>query len=174
MKEGYRRVTSILYPFSGLDKLDQTIVNNAAKRGTKVHKIIEGIVQGLGEFAVDDEVKGYIESFKKWWGEGKEVLYIERRFYCDLKKITGQVDLIINTPEGIALVDYKTSFKPSKTWPVQGSGYYYLAKEAGIDVKKVFFLHLNKYGKKPKVYSYKPDSSFFLITLMVYEHFYGE
>ena len=65
--ENYIRVTNVLYPFSGLDKIDSEIVAHAAQRGTKVHKICEGIIQGLGELGVEEETKGYVESFKKWW-----------------------------------------------------------------------------------------------------------
>jgi len=66
-RETYSRVTNILYPFSGLEKIDSEIVAHAAARGTKVHKICEGIIEGIGEIDVDDETRGYVESFKKWW-----------------------------------------------------------------------------------------------------------
>lgn len=45
----YTRITEILSPFSGLDKIPKEIVANAARRGTKVHDICEGIVKGIGE-----------------------------------------------------------------------------------------------------------------------------
>lgn len=44
----YIRVTEALSPFSGLHSIPKHIVENAAKRGTKVHKICESIITGLG------------------------------------------------------------------------------------------------------------------------------
>jgi hypothetical protein len=172
-RENYTRVTNVLYPFSGLEKIDSEIVAHAAERGTKVHKICEGIIQGLGELGVDDETRGYVESFKKWWEKGQEVVLMEQRFWDDDLKITGQVDLIIKTPDGLAIVDLKTSSKPSLTWEAQGSAYAYLAKKAGHDIKKIFFLHLNKTGKEAKIHEYPLDDSFFFAIFRVWVHFYG-
>lgn len=171
-RENYTRVTNILYPFSGLDKIDPEIVAHAAERGTKVHRICEGIMLGLGELGVDDETRGYVESFKKWWERGHDVIMMEKRFWDDELMITGQVDLIINTPEGLAIVDLKTSSKPSPTWEVQGNAYAYLARKAQHDIKKIFFLHLNKTGKEPKIYEYPIDSSFFFAIYRAWVHFF--
>src|ERR1041385_4765547 len=119
-RENYLRITTILYPFSGMQNIDQDVLVNAASRGSRVHKICEGIVTGIGELGVDDETWGSVERFKKSWGEGHKVIEVERRFWSDEHKITGQIDMIIETPEGLAIVDLKTSSKPSKTWFLQG------------------------------------------------------
>lgn len=170
--ENYLRVTNILYPFSGLQNIDAEIIENAAERGTKVHKICEAIISGLGDIGVHDETWGYVESFKKWWNNGIDVVEMEKRFWDDELYLTGQVDLIIRTDEGLAIVDFKTSSRPSKTWPAQGSAYAYLAKNAGYDIKKIIFLHLNKHGKEPKIYEYPIDDSFFLAIFRTYKHFF--
>lgn len=170
--EDYLRVTQVLYPFSGLQNIDADVVQNAANRGTKVHKICEGIIRGIGEIGVDDEVWGYVESFKKWWEEGVEVIEIEKRFWDDELRITGQVDLIIKTSDGDAIVDLKTSSRPSKTWPLQGSAYAYLAKNAGYDIKRIIFLHLNKHGRAPSIYEYPLEDSFFLSVLKTFKYFF--
>jgi len=172
-REKYTRVTQILYPFSGLQNVDKDVLSNAATRGSKVHKICEGIVTGLGEFGVDSETLGYVLSFKQWWGEGMPVVEVERRFWSDEHKITGQIDMIVETPVGLAIVDIKTSSKPSKTWQLQGSAYYELVTKAGFDIKKIWFLHLSKEGKAPKVMEYEPDFGFFLQVLNVYNYFFG-
>ena len=171
-RENYTRVTNILYPFSGLSNIDPYIVEHAAKRGTKVHEICEGIISGIGEHNVDDETRGYVESFKKWWEKGHNVLMMEQRFWCDDLKITGQIDLILDTPEGLSIVDLKTSSKPSKTWKAQGSAYAYLARKNNVDVKKIYFLHLNKYGKVPKIYEYPVDDDFFFEIYRVWDYFF--
>ena len=171
-RENYLRVTSVLYPFSGLQNIDPDILANAARRGTKVHQICEGIAQNLGEIGIDDETWGYVESFKKWWGEGQDVATMEERFWDDEFHITGQVDFIIKTEAGLAIVDIKTSSRPSKAWQAQGSAYAYLAKKSGYDIKRIIFLHLNKHGKSPKLHEYPIDDSFFLSILRVYKHFF--
>lgn len=61
----YTRVTEILSPFSGLDRVPKAILKNAADRGTRVHKVCEGIVRGIGEWDVDVEISGYVSSFRK-------------------------------------------------------------------------------------------------------------
>jgi hypothetical protein len=61
-RDFYTRVTHVLYPFSGLDKIDPAVVAHAAQRGTKVHKICEAIIQGLGELGVEEETAPYVES----------------------------------------------------------------------------------------------------------------
>lgn len=169
--EDYIRVTDVLYPFSGLDKIDPLIVENAGKRGGKVHQICEGIISGLGEIGTDEETWGYVESFKKWWEKGIEVIEMEKRFWDDDLRLTGQVDLIIKTDDGLAIVDLKTSSKPSKTWPLQGGAYSYLANKDGYDIKKIFFLHLNKHGKEPKIFEYF-DDGFFLSVFKVFKYFF--
>lgn len=173
-REDYIRVTSVLYPFSGLAALDANVVANAARRGTKVHKICEGIMQGLGEIGTDEEVQPYIDSFMLWWKDGYKIVEMEKRFWCDEAEVTGQVDMIIETEEGLCIVDIKTSSKESPTWEVQGSAYYYLAKRAGYDIKKVYFLHLKKTGKAPKLIEYPAVPDFFLQVLRVFRHFYKE
>ena len=172
-RENYKRVTEILSPFTDLHKIDPEIVKNAGERGSKVHKICESIMKGIGEFGVEEEIWGYIESFKKWFNEKHDVIMIEERFWDDELMITGQVDIIINTPEGMTIVDLKTSYKPSKTWSIQGSAYAYLARKNNHDIQKIYFLHLDKHGKYPKIYQYDIDADFFLNVYKVYKHFYG-
>ena len=171
-RENYDRVTSILYPFSGLDKISPSVIEHAAERGTKVHKICEVIIKGFGELGVEEETRGYVESFKKWWEKGHTVVSIEERFWDDELSITGQVDLIIENESGLTIIDLKTSSKPSATWPAQGSAYAYLAKKAGYDIQKIFFLHLSKKGNEPKIYEYPVDDSFFLAILRGWKHFF--
>lgn len=173
-RENYLRVTHVLYPFSSLDKINEEVLAYAAERGTKVHKTCESIVNGIGEIGVEDDTWGYVESFKKWWEKGHDVAYVEKRFWDDDLELTGQVDLIINTPKGAAIVDLKTSSKPSKTWRAQGCAYAYLAKKNLLDIHKILFLHLNKHGKEPKIYEYKIDDDFFLNIFNVWKYFYGK
>lgn len=168
----YLRVTEILSPFSGLEKIDPYVVKNAADRGTRVHKACEAIIDGLGEWDVDEEIFGYVESFKKWWALGHKVLSMEQRFKCSELMITGQVDLIIEKPEGAIILDIKTPLKPSKTWPLQGSAYAYMARKAGYPIKGIHFLQLSKTGTNPTIHVYDDQFDLFKKCLDVFNHFY--
>ena len=170
--ENYLRVTTILYPFSGLASVDAEIVKNAAERGTRVHKICEGIIAGLGEIGVTEDTLGCVESFKKWWSQGHKVLEIEKRFYDDILSITGCADLIVEENDGHTIVDLKTSYKPSKTWHPQGAAYAYLARKAGYNVKSIKFIHLSRKGAQPKIHEYQPDDDLFLAIYKTYKHFF--
>lgn len=175
MKEilpGYTRVTEVLYPFSGLKDVNADLVQHAAERGTKVHKICESIVLGLGEWEVDEETRPYVESFKLWWHQGHNVVAIEERFYDDEYMLTGAVDLILRTEECDIILDIKTSYKPSKTWLLQGSAYAYMANKAGYNIQKIWFLHLNKSGGLPKVIEYQQRWDLYLSCWHVYNYFY--
>lgn len=170
--DGYTRVTNFLYPFSGLESIPAAVVEKAANRGTRVHKICESIASGLGEFDVDEELVGYVNSFKHWWKTGIDVQEMEIRFFDHDLKITGQADFVIRDETGSTIVDLKTSYRPSPTWPVQGSAYAMLARKHGFDIQKIQFIHLNKKGNPPKIYEYPVDDDLFLSVRRTYNHFY--
>jgi hypothetical protein len=172
-ESSYLRVTEILSPFSGLDKIDPVVLQNAANRGTRVHRACEAIIEDLGDWGVDIEIEGYIESFKKWWSTGHKVLALEKRFFCADLEITGQVDLILEKSPGEALiVDLKTSASPSKTWPLQGSAYAYMARKSGYNICGIQFIQLKKDGKKPKIYEYEDNFELFKKCLDIFNHFF--
>ena len=62
----YTRVTEVLAPFSGMDKIPPEILQRASERGTKVHEICDAIISGMGCPEIQDNLQGYIDSFKKW------------------------------------------------------------------------------------------------------------
>ena len=86
--------------------------------------------------------------------------------------ITGQVDMIIETPKGAVILDLKTSAKESKTWPLQGSAYAYMARKAGYDIRGIQFLHLNKFGTEPNLIEYEDNFDLFKKCFDVYQYFY--
>lgn len=169
--EEYFRVTEVLYPFSGYDYVPSAILENAAVRGTKVHKICESIVDGY-DFDYPEEFEGFIQSFLKWWERGHKVIATERRFFCNDLHITGKVDYIIEGRDGNILVDLKTSSQESKTWMLQGSAYSYLAKKAGIPIHSIMFLKLDKDGGEPRPFIYEEQMDFFIKVLDVYKYFF--
>lgn len=171
-RENYTRVTSVLYPFSGLQQVPPDVLENAGRRGTKVHQICEGIAAGLGEYDIDEETRPYVESFKQWWETGIDVVSMEQRFWDDELELTGQCDFIIRDHRGLGIADLKTSSKMSKTWEAQGNAYAMMAIAAGYPIEFIEFIHLSKTGKPPKLYEYPVRIPFFLAILTTFKHFF--
>jgi len=167
--EDYTRVTAVLYPFSGLKKINPDVLKNAAERGTRAHKACEAIVKNLGYFDDDETISGYVESFKIWC-ENKTFIPTPQRFYCDDLMITGECDLIYEDERGLVLVDLKTPAKESKQWLLQGSAYSYLAKKAGYEIKAIEFVKLSKEGKAAQVFHYEEKFSLFNSHLEAYRY----
>ncbi len=172
IRDGYTRVTEILWPFSGITDVPEEIVANAGRRGTLVHNECESIIKGLGSWNLDPEIAGYIKSFHHWWNLDINVITIEERFYCDELMITGKVDLILDTKDGLTIFDFKTSAKPSKTWPLQGAAYAHMARKSGYDIKNIQFLHLKKDGSPPDLISYDDQYELFKKCYDVYNVFF--
>lgn len=170
----YQRVTEILYPFSGMKYVKKTVLENAAARGTKVHKICEAIAGGLEGWEAPAEYQPYVDSFNSWFKRKHKIISIEERFFCNELRITGQVDFIVEEPKGLYIVDLKTSQQESKSWLLQGSAYSYLAKKKGYDVKGIMFLQLKRDGTPSREYFYDENMDLFRKCLDVYRYFYGK
>lgn len=168
------RVTEILSPFTGIQYIKPEVLENACVRGTKVHSYCEGIAKGLGTWEVEEEYRGYVDSFLSWWGKGHKLLAIEKRFYCDTLQITGQADMITQERDGAYLIDIKTSQQESKSWLLQGSAYSYMAKKNGFDIKKILFLKLLRDGRPAIEYYYDENMELFKETLNVYRYFFAK
>lgn len=139
-----------------------------------VHSYCEAIMNNLGEFEIPKAYQGYIDSFKLWWGEGRELLACEQRFYSDELMLTGQVDIIYKKGDKTYIADLKTSYAPSDTWEVQGCAYAYLANQNGYDVDGIEFIHLDKSGRPPTVYEFPIDEDLFFSVFTTYLHFYAK
>lgn len=165
-RDKYLRVSEVCSLFNNYSHIDPAVLQNAADRGTRVHKTCAGIIKGLGEWGVDDQTENYVKSFKNYWeGLFDDYIAVEDRLYCDKYKLTGQPDLIKQMSVGLAIVDWKTPIKPSPAWEYQASGYYYLAKQNGYQIKTVLFVMLSKYGYEAEVLVYPADDSAFLKLL---------
>ncbi len=171
MNTAYDRVTTVLNPFSGYSKIHPGILDNAKIRGTKVHQFCDAIIKNVSILGMEEQYKGYVESFK-WWAEPKKIISQPGRLYCDRYMITGEIDLLLDTREGLVLVDLKTPAKEGKTWNLQGSAYSYLCKKNDFDVSKILFVKLAKNGDYPKVYEYIENMPKFVKCLEIYREFF--
>ena len=130
-KESYDRVTAILSPFTGIEFVPENILAPASERGTQVHRSIEGIFEKSPFFICSEIVRPYVESFNIFWDKSKHAyengkITLEKRLFCEDKKIKGKPDLIIETFGKTYVFDWKTSASPHKSWALQGSAYRYL------------------------------------------------
>jgi len=174
-KEGYTRVTTVLSPFSGLGQVPADILQRAADRGTAVHVLCDAYIQGLGIPAAASNIQGYYSSFEKW-AEGKTFYPTPGRFYDDDRMLTGECDCVIETEGGCVLVDFKTSAKEGKTWPLQGCAYVELARKEGWNLIGIHFVKLQKDGSEPEVfiYDYNKHLPMWSMCFEVYKEFFAK
>lgn len=125
---------------------------NAAIRGTKIHKYCTQYIQGLFVCDIEAEYQPYVDAFVEWTSEHvKRPILCATRLYDDVKRFTGEFDMILELKNGKrALIDVKTTATSSKTWPVQLAAYDHLCRLNGIEYDEVFILHLKKKSKKKK------------------------
>jgi CRISPR/Cas system-associated exonuclease Cas4 (RecB family) len=174
LKSGYTRVTEALGFFSGLKFVDPQILKNAAERGSVVHRVCDAIIKGLGFEEKDvDPLGGYINSFKDW-GKNKQFLPTPDRFYCDIHKITGEIDGLYLDGNDLVLFDIKTSVNENITWYLQGSAYAYLLRQHGYNIARIEFIKLNKDGKPCRVYVYEEDFPEFVKCLEMHRKYFSK
>jgi hypothetical protein len=171
-KADYVRVTEVLSMFNDFSMVNPEVLEKAKERGTEVHKQCDDVMLTYN-WKQDSLYAGYIESFAKW-AKGKTFPYADKkipRFYDDELLITGEIDGIYETSQGLVLIDIKTSASPSKTWALQTSAYAYMCKKHGYDIQRIEVLKLDKEGKMPKVYIYQENMDLFRKVLDVYRYF---
>lgn len=171
-KADYVRVTDVLSMFNDFSMVDPDTLERAKERGTEVHKQCDSIML---EYTWDHGslYDKYMESFALW-SKGKKFPFAKQkipRFYDDELFITGEIDGLYETDQGLVLIDIKTSASPSKTWALQTSAYSYLCKKHGYDVQRIEVLKLSKEGKMPKIYLYEENMDMFRKVLDVYRYF---
>jgi len=169
----YHRVSNIIAPYTGIEFVPDFVLEPACARGTSVHLMIEGILQGF-EVDVPEALKGYIDAWRAWVDSmGLPFLaadkIIEKRLYCDELGITGQMDLIIGQTHAF---DWKTSSKESLSWRLQGAAYQYLIeKEYGAT--QMTFVHLKPDGtyNEYRYHNQKENFEIFKQCLELYKFF---
>lgn len=172
IKEEYTRVTTFLYPFSGLSVVPHYILDAARERGTIVDRITQAILDDIGVPYYDEKFQGYIHSFDRW-REGKTFLPRPDRFYCHDHMITGEIDRIYEDTDGkLVLIDIKTPANESNTWQSQASAYSYLCKLGGYDISRIEFIQLRQNGDEPKICHYTEDFESFLDDVRIYNKYF--
>ncbi len=168
------RVTDILRPFSGVDKIPPHKLYEKGLVGEALHEHAFDFINGIGVWDPYQNSDKYFESFRLWWEkEKKKHIFAEERFFCDELNITGKVDLVYKLDGKIILADYKTSHAPSKTWMMQGSAYRYLIETSDLKIDRIEFVHLSPLGEYPTVIEYPYNFDQFMMCLEVFKQFFA-
>jgi hypothetical protein len=173
IKEGYTRVSEVYDVYSKMHMVNPDVLENSQIRGNAVDEACKCLMQGLEPFHLDEIYKHYLDSFKQF-NEGIKWIPHPGRWYCDKLKLTGECDAIYEKDGILILVDLKTSAAESRSWPLQGAAYCYLAREVGIDIQGIKFIRLKDTGKAPSVYSYEfePNWDLFRKALDLHRYFF--
>lgn len=174
----YPRVTEVLRAYTGFDYVPREKLEKAAERGTSVHALCAGIAKGawIPDEMIDEELIGYVNSFKKWAAaQVSKFIVIEKRYVDDERQYSGQLDyVILGSDDQLYLVDLKTSAKPQKTYPVQMAAYDNLLRNNKIHVKGAMLVYLDKDGEFPNIHfieDLKEESRVFFSALDCWHYF---
>ena len=144
----YPRVSDIIGKQTESDMRKIPIDNlvNASIKGTKIHAYCTAHIKGLFLPDVEAEYQPYMNAFIEWADANvKRALHCCVRLYDDVKRFTGEFDMIAELKNGkTALIDIKTSAVASKAWPIQLAAYDHLCRLNGFEYDEIFVVHLKK------------------------------
>lgn len=142
--------------------IPKSIIENAAERGTRIHKQIEAMdLNGTCEVDIDTKhhVLEYNAFFRKF---DPEWLLIEKPFFHPELNYCGTIDRYGIIGGVRWLLDIKTVSNPNEQMiGAQLSAYSKLLEIAGYPVEKVGYLHLYK-DKKYRLKELPNDDSLFM------------
>lgn len=129
--------------------INPRVIENAGKRGTKVHQAIE-LYETMGVY--DEQVKDYVLQYLRVksaykFTPLKQELMLTNGVYC------GTVDMIAAMNDKLVLIDLKATSKINDILvEVQLAGYKQLLSDNGVEVEDCYVLHLtNKSAKFKKI-----------------------
>src|ERR1700757_3005699 len=145
----YPRVSNIIEKQNAneLKAVSIEVLANACLRGQKVHDYCTAWAKNLWVTDIEEEYQPYFDAFVRWALEHvDELVYSSTRLYDDVRKFTGEFDMIVKMKRTnkLVLLDIKTSSAKSKAWPVQLAAYGHLCKENGLPFDQIMNLHLKK------------------------------
>jgi len=166
----YPRVSDIIgkQTESEMRKIPIDNLVTASLRGTKIHAYCTAHIKGLFLPDIEPEYQPYLDAFISWADENvKQALHCCTRLYDDVKRFTGEFDMIAKLKNGnVALIDLKTSASSSKAWAIQLAAYDHLCKLNGFEYDEIFVLHLKKKYKKKEEGSKNPPLEVDTMCLM--------
>jgi len=164
-------VTEIMEPIhsKSYGNISERILDNAADRGTRLHRAIE--FWNKYHFKnVDEDCAGYFDAYLKFREEHAswELIHSEYRFYHKALLYAGTADEIYRDGETKILIDVKTPQKALlKTWAVQLGGYSEGLKSQGEAIDKSYILQLF-YDGHYILHAVQPNFSTFLACYTIF------
>ena len=150
------RVSQIIAPYSGYNKVPKKILEKAADRGTLIHSACLAMVQKEA-CKLPFEYAKYAMSFGKFLPQIKSIHSFENRLSDEKWGYTGMYDYLgeVEGYEGTTLFDIKSSYAAKKIWGCQVAAYARLAEiHWEILPKTILVVHLSKEGNAPKLIEY--------------------
>lgn len=132
--------------------ISQYRLDNAADRGTRIHKACE-VLDKYGTVEADEETAPYIRAYIKFRKEHAiEWQEIEKAIYHPELRYAGTLDRYGNVDGTTAIVDIKSSYRLYKPLAkAQLNGYDMAQETRNLPVDKLYILHL------------KPDATYKLV-----------
>lgn len=144
----------------------QYTLDQAADRGTKVHKACEAL-DVYGQVNVTEDIAPYVTAYLKFRQE-HEVAWnmVERSMAHMTERYAGTIDRYGTVDGGATLVDLKTTYAVHKQIAAaQLNLYRWMVEEEGHPVDKMYILHLKKDGYKLVEIEKRDDVPTALLTL---------
>ena len=149
--------------------ISETILDNAADRGTRAHRAIQFYNQYHFK-NVDDDCAGFFDAYLKFRQEhaGWQLLRSEYRTYHKFLLYGATIDEIYQVGNETILLDLKTPQKALlKTWAVQLGGYEMALQSQGVKIGKAYILQLFSDGHYI-LHAVKPDGATFLACYTIF------
>lgn len=165
-----RKLISVTQALEGAGLIDGSwFTPLTTARGEYVHKATELYDQDrLNEDAVDDDMRGYVEAWKRFRAESEcEILAIEERVWNRTWGYAGTLDRVIRLQGVTTIGDIKTG-SPAPWHALQTAGYARCKPDDAVVRYGRATIHLSADGKfKLKTHSDPSDMDAFLAALCV-------
>jgi hypothetical protein len=154
----YPSVTAILGHYTDFSCIKPEVLENAARRGQRVHAICASKLQGLWVPDVPEDCAGFVASFDSWSsGIVEELVACEVELIHPVFKYVGHPDMVVRLKgdSTLTVLDLKTPATKQKTWRYQIAAYKQLIESNDIgEVGRGMCLRLKKDGSSPIVDEY--------------------
>ena len=142
---GLPSVTDIIRPYINSDWFTE----ESSKRGSAVHASCAAYLLKLYAPPLQDEYRGYFESFKRWADAViEDVILVEKRLIDEKLAFCGKPDMVVKLKgdKGFSLPDIKTGQATLRAWQIQSAAYRHLARVNGIETSRGFPIRLKEDG----------------------------
>ena len=168
-------VTEAMSPFMDFSMIRPEVLEYASERGTRIHSVISRILQDEWVPKCDEDIQGYIQSFRLFKNNIFKTIFTEKTFEDELYGLTGTLDFggyLKDRPKDFTIIDWKSPVLSSPTWQGQLSAYKYLASK--YKPKRIGSLQLDPKGGPGKMNWYKDSARVweaYLCALHAYRFF---